>query len=453
MTALSARGHALLATTPCPDAAVLAATTPCPDAAVPPAVNDPVMGGKSHSTWKVDVEAKAGVFAGSCVNVPSLKAPGFCKISTSDAAPYPDASTLFKDGSVVLRVKTTTPDYAGFKVAFGAKGAKRPTPSRHGGATFKAGFFPSNSTADWQEVLVPFHRFSIDWSDYTGDCDTKDPTGEQHYCCTEAHPEVCVTAPLLREITSLEVWAEGVDGEFHLEIDSIGITDWTDADTCDLLLGKDCGKAQKEGRPQCEACLEKLPPDPDRTLKCDFEFCDAAPGGGDSCISVLKKHCLQTRENATRCDECVARIEHAKLADCTRQDKLRFCHGERPPSPSPAPSPPINPADSKCIKLLDADCKHHYAKQDGNLCYNCTQKALKDKPSVTCTMGEEFNFCEYGPVDHPPACIEELQKLCGKPYGKQHANRTQCTECVVSHEGNHRWADVNCTRAEIQQFC
>ena len=412
-------------------------------------MNDPVMGGKSHSTWAVDEEAKAGVFAGACVIVPALKAPGFCKVSTSDAKPYPDASALFKDGSIVLRAKTTTPDYKGFKVAFGAKGAKRPTPSRHGGATFKAGFFFSNSTADWQEVLVPFHEFSIDWSDYTGDCDTKDPTGEQHYCCTDQHPEVCVTAPLLKEITSLEVWAEGVHGEFHLEIESIGITDWTDADTCDLLLNKPCGKAQKEGRPQCEACVEGLPPNPDRTLKCDFEFCDAAPGGGDSCIAVLKKDCEETRTNATKCDECVARVERAKLGDCTRQDELRFCHGEQPPSPAP----PITPGHNKCIELLDADCKHHYAKQDGNLCYNCTQKALKEEPKVTCTTEEEFNFCEYGPADHPPACIEELQKLCGKPYGKQHANRTACTECVVAHEANHRWTKVNCPRAEVQQFC
>ena len=68
-------------------------------------------------------------------------------------------------------------------------------------------------------------------------------------------------------------------------------------------------------------------------------------------------------------------------------------------------------------------------------------------------MDEEFNFCAYGPTDHPPPCIEELQRLCGKPYGKQHDNRTQCTECVVSHEANHRWTEVNCTRAEIQQFC
>jgi hypothetical protein len=31
----------------------------CPDAtAALPAVNDPVMGGKSHSTWEVDAEAK-----------------------------------------------------------------------------------------------------------------------------------------------------------------------------------------------------------------------------------------------------------------------------------------------------------------------------------------------------------------------------------------------------------
>lgn len=71
---------------------------------------------------------------------------------------------------------------------------------------------------------MPFSSFSIDWSDYTGECSTKDPTGEQHFCCTPSHPEVCPTAALLKKITSLEVWAEGTSGNFSLEIDWIGAT-------------------------------------------------------------------------------------------------------------------------------------------------------------------------------------------------------------------------------------
>jgi hypothetical protein len=84
---------------------------------------------------------------------------------------------------------------------------------------------------------------------------------------------------------------------------------------------------------------------------------------------------------------------------------------------------------------------------------NCTQKALKTEPKVSCTTEEEFNFCEYGPSDHPPACVEELQKLCGKPWGKQHSNRTACTESVVAHEKGGTWTKANCTREEVHQFC
>ena len=41
----------------------------------------------------------------------------------------------------------------------------------------------------------------------------------------------------------------------------------------------------------------------------------------------------------------------------------------------------------------------------------------------------------------------------GKPWGKQHSNRTECTECVVDHEAHGTWTKVNCTRAEVQKFC
>ena len=52
-------------------------------------------------------------------------------------------------------------------------------------------------------------------------CDTKDPTGLQHHCCGTAHPELCPTAAHLSAITGLALWAEGVEGDFSLEVCAI----------------------------------------------------------------------------------------------------------------------------------------------------------------------------------------------------------------------------------------
>jgi hypothetical protein len=38
-------------------------------------------------------------------------------------------------------------------------------------------------TPEWQLVQIPTRHFSDDWSPFTGDCGTKDPTGKQHHCC------------------------------------------------------------------------------------------------------------------------------------------------------------------------------------------------------------------------------------------------------------------------------
>jgi len=186
------------------------------------AMNDPVMGGKSHSTFAV--EGTAGHFKGTCAIVPFLKAPGFCKAATQRSfirsVHFADASR-FVNGALYLEVETTTPDYAGFIVAFGAKNATVPGGAmRHSSPSFKAGFkVPGKARAT---VKVPFNSFSVDWSDFTGRCDTKDPNnGFQHHCCSTEHPEVCPTAQHLAQITTLEIWAEGVAGDFDLKIVSI----------------------------------------------------------------------------------------------------------------------------------------------------------------------------------------------------------------------------------------
>jgi hypothetical protein len=188
------------------------------------AMNDPVMGGQSHSSFKI--EDSEGHFKGTCAIVPFLKAPGFCKVGTqrsffSSAPRFADASR-FISGALYLDVETATPEYDGFKVAFGAKNATRPTGAmHHSPPSFKAGFKVSG--AKRTTVKVPFSDFSVDWSDFTGRCDTKDPNnGYQHVCCSPEHPEVCPTAQHLAQITSLEIWAEGAAGDFDLKVVSIG---------------------------------------------------------------------------------------------------------------------------------------------------------------------------------------------------------------------------------------
>lgn len=184
--------------------------------------NDPVMGGASASTF----DETTGVFEGNCAIVGFLKAPGFAKIVGSKS--FADITNF---DSFSLKVKSSTPAYAGFKLAFAAPNV--PKTSIFGGGSYKAGF-TLKDTQDWQIVDVPFTQFSYDWSGYTGRCDTQDPgsfgrDGQQHYCCDKSgiepsKPEVCVDAQFLSSVNDLEVWAEGVEGDFNIQLEYIGVS-------------------------------------------------------------------------------------------------------------------------------------------------------------------------------------------------------------------------------------
>ena len=179
-------------------------------------MNDPVMGGLSTSSFTVDADKKAGVFNGTVRIVPKLKAPGFCNAETSNGlgifSKFNDVSNFTH---LMIRCRTTTPSYAGFKVSFAADTIN---PLFH---SFKASFNVA-AGADWQTIAVPFASFSNDWSSFTGDCSTTDPDGKTHKCCSKEHPEVCPTAHNLGHITQVGLWAEGHAGDFHLEVDRIG---------------------------------------------------------------------------------------------------------------------------------------------------------------------------------------------------------------------------------------
>ena len=108
-------------------------------------------------------------------------------------------------GDLILNVRTTTPEYTGFRVSFG----------KYLSREFKADF--SVAPGDkFAEIRIPFSRFSDHWSGETGD---------QTITCDE-DPTVCPTSDDLSKINRIAVWAEGVKGDAVLHVKSIsaGIT-------------------------------------------------------------------------------------------------------------------------------------------------------------------------------------------------------------------------------------
>lgn len=174
-------------------------------------LNDPVMGGQSSGTWSLS--SSYGIMDGHVEDVPSLKAPGFIKAAADGA--FADASAAL-GGDLLLEVRSSTPEYKGFRVTF-ASGTMSPSYSCAGGGSipfsrgcFKAKFSVPAGDA-WSTIRIPFSSFSDKWSP---------ATGEQTTTCA-ADAEVCPTKKALAGVKRIELWAEGADGKVHLEIKSI----------------------------------------------------------------------------------------------------------------------------------------------------------------------------------------------------------------------------------------
>jgi len=191
-------------------------------------MNDPVMGGKSNGTWTLNVPGKFGIFDGSVNLIPSLKAPGFIK--TACGGKYPDASST-AGGNLVLSVRTNTPEYKGFRVSF-ASGAVSSAFACAGGGSlpFSRGCFKAKFSVpagdNFQQIKIPFDSFSDKWSP---------ATGEQTKTCHD-ETDVCPTAKKLAAIRRIDVWAEGVLGKVHLEIQSISAEPATTSSSDVLFL-------------------------------------------------------------------------------------------------------------------------------------------------------------------------------------------------------------------------
>jgi len=178
-------------------------------------LNDPVMGGRSTGTWALDSGGLTGVFDGEVADVPSLKAPGFIKAAADGS--FPDASSA-ADGDLVLEVRTTTPEYEGFRVAFASHTLSAAYACAGGGSIplsrgcFKANFSVPAGDA-FSAVRIPLRAFSDKWSP---------ATGQQTATCAQ-DADVCPTAAKLAKIVRLEIWAEGALGKAHLEVKSIAV--------------------------------------------------------------------------------------------------------------------------------------------------------------------------------------------------------------------------------------
>jgi len=176
-------------------------------------LNDPVMGGQSDGTWTI--QGGVGVFDGNVKTVPKLKAPGFIEAWANDGH-FVDASSAGADGDLVLLVRSSTPEYEGFRVTFAAGALSTMFSCSAGGSIigsrgcFKAKFsVPAGDT--FTEVRVPFSSFSDKWSS---------ATGEQTVTCAK-DASVCPTAKDLSKIQAIGLWGEGKTGHLHLEVKSI----------------------------------------------------------------------------------------------------------------------------------------------------------------------------------------------------------------------------------------
>jgi len=164
-------------------------------------MNDPVMGGKSTGTFTV--QEGIGLFEGKVVNVPFLHAPGFIQASTNGNFPnVNDCESL----AITCRGST---DYSGYKVSFGNR--RGPLKCSFYSRGYKAPLNVTPNANDFERIVIPFDEFSNCNSDATGLPITR----------CEDDSSVCPDEKTLEDMKMITIWAEGIAGDVHLEIQRI----------------------------------------------------------------------------------------------------------------------------------------------------------------------------------------------------------------------------------------
>jgi hypothetical protein len=167
-------------------------------------MNDPVMGGKSTGSFDVDATEKVGIFHGSVEIVSFLDAPGFIKAETTKGESWPDASSC---EGFEFSLRSSTPEYEGFRVSFGSKRPPDAFPYIYG---FKADLKLSPEIG-FQTVRLPFDHFTDKWDAGTGNAVVT---------CAE-NKEYCPDEASKKDLFSIAVWGEGVEGKVDLELRSV----------------------------------------------------------------------------------------------------------------------------------------------------------------------------------------------------------------------------------------
>merc|ERR1719428_2002063 len=112
-----------------------------------------------------------------------------------------------------MKVRSSTPEYAGFKMSFAASslfGAGCTGPGSRG--CFKAPFkVPAGK--DFTELRIPLSEFSDKWDS---------ATGELTRLCKDDN-SVCPSADSLKKVQRVAFWGEGKAGQVHIEVDSVAI--------------------------------------------------------------------------------------------------------------------------------------------------------------------------------------------------------------------------------------
>merc|ERR1712166_617905 len=168
---------------------------------------DPVMGGNSDGTFSP--ANGIGILDGYVAKLNS-GLPGFIRASTQ-LTDFPDITTC---SAISLKVKSTTA-YDGYRLQFGTKQACGAVHSSGFKAHFVVNFtLPSESSSEFQTVVIPLTEFTNCNSDSTGEPITQCSADEQY----------CPDAATLRNMQMISIWAEGVEGAVHLETHSITAT-------------------------------------------------------------------------------------------------------------------------------------------------------------------------------------------------------------------------------------
>merc|ERR1719191_675467 len=109
---------------------------------------------------------------------------------------FPDVSSM--DG-LTISLRAVASNYTGYKIAF----CDSRLNFKCQFASFKADLpVPQSSNGEFQEVFLPWSKFSDKWSASTGKHTAEEPP----------------KAASLRSVSQLQFWTEGVAGTFHLQI-------------------------------------------------------------------------------------------------------------------------------------------------------------------------------------------------------------------------------------------